>query len=353
MQSKCHAVCFKQLIIHMGDATFLFPVILLLLCSALFSGLTLGLFTLSKGHLRYKAELGDKTAERIYNVRKKGNLLLCTLILGNVTVNSILSVYIGTLTTSVAASFISTALIVIIGEILPQAIFARFAFKLASKTIPLAEFFIFIFYPVAKPLSIILDRLLGEKTPTVYTKKELEKFIEYQGGLKQSSIDNDEKKIMKGALSYSDKTAGEIMTPRAAIVAVPFEKDLSHENVDDIRESGHSRIPVYEGTLDNIVGILYVKDMVGHDLAGKSAGELARRSVIFVSPGKKLDDLLNDFKRTRNHLFVVADNDDGVVGIVTIEDVIEEIIGEEIVDEYDKFEDLQKIPLGRLEKKTI
>jgi metal transporter CNNM len=337
----------------MGDATFLFPVILLLLCSALFSGLTLGLFTLSKGHLRYKAELGDKTAERIYNVRKKGNLLLCTLILGNVTVNSILSVYIGTLTTSVAASFISTALIVIIGEILPQAIFARFAFKLASKTIPLAEFFIFIFYPVAKPLSIILDRLLGEKTPTVYTKKELEKFIEYQGGLKQSSIDNDEKKIMKGALSYSDKTAGEIMTPRAAIVAVPFEKDLSHENVDDIRESGHSRIPVYEGTLDNIVGILYVKDMVGHDLAGKSAGELARRSVIFVSPGKKLDDLLNDFKRTRNHLFVVADNDDGVVGIVTIEDVIEEIIGEEIVDEYDKFEDLQKIPLGRLEKKTI
>lgn len=335
----------------MGDATLLFPVTVLLSCSALFSGLTLGLFTLSKGHLRYKAELGDKMAERIYNVRKKGNLLLCTLILGNVTVNSMLSVYIGTLTTSVAASFISTALIVIIGEILPQAIFARYAFKLASKTIPLAEFFIFLFYPVAKPLSMFLDKLLGEKTPTIYTKKELEKFIEYQGGLQESAIDSDEKKIMKGALSYSDKTAKEIMTPRPAIVAVPFEKDLSHRNIDEIRECGHSRIPVYEGTPDNIVGILYVKDMVGHDLTGKSAGELARRSVIFVSPDKRLDDLLNDFKRTRNHLFVVADNKEGVAGIVTIEDVIEEIIGEEIVDEFDKFEDLGKIPAGKLETK--
>ncbi len=338
----------------MGDAAFLFPVAVLLFFSALFSGLTLGLFTLSKGHLRYKAELGDKTAERIYNVRKKGNLLLCTLILGNVTVNSILSVYIGTLTTSAAASLISTALIVMMGEVLPQAIFARFAFKLASKTIPLAEFFIFVFYPIAKPLSMFLDRLLGEKTPTVYTKKELEKFIEYQGGLKESSIDSDERKIMKGALSYSDKTAREIMTPRSTMVSVPFETDLSHENIDDIRECGHSRIPVYEGTPDSIVGILYVKDMVGHDLAGKSAGELARRSVIFVSPEKRLDDLLNDFKRTRNHLFVVADNEDGVVGIVTIEDVIEEIIGEEIADEFDKFEDLRKAPATaiKLEKKT-
>jgi metal transporter CNNM len=336
----------------MGDNLVFLSIVFLLTLSALFSGLTLGMFTLSKSHLRYKAELGDKTAAKIYNVRKNGNLLLCTLIIGNVTVNTILSVFMASLTSGVAASLITTALIVIFGEIFPQAIFAHYAMKLGGKFVSLVEIFIFIFYPIAKPLSMVLDKLLGEKIPTVYSKKELEKFIEYQGGLEESAIDSDEKKIMTGALSYSEKTAQEIMTPRVAMVSVAFEQELDHKNIDDLRECGHSRIPVYEGHSDNIVGILYVKDMIGHDLAGKTAGELARRSVIFVSPQKPLDDLLNDFKRTHNHLFVVADNADGVMGIVTIEDVIEEIIGEEIVDEFDKFEDMRKIPAGKLKERT-
>lgn len=327
----------------MGHYLVLLPVGFLLLLSALFSGLNLGLFTLSKNHLKYKAELGDKKAEKIYNIRKNGNLLLCTLLIGNVTVNSILSIFLGSLTTGVIASFVSIVLIVLIGEVFPQAIFAHHALKLASKFTWLVEIFIFIFYPLAKPLSMVLDKMLGEELPTVYSKKELEKLIEQQEGLQESMIDGDEKRIMKGALSFSEKTAEEIMTPRVAMVSVAFDEKLSHERIDTLRESGHSRIPVYRDHADNIIGILYVKDLIGHNLEGKTAGELARRSVIFVGPNKPLDDLLNDFKRTRNHLFVVADNADGVVGIVTIEDVIEEIIGAEIVDEFDKFEDLRKV----------
>lgn len=336
----------------MGDNLVFLPIGFLLLLSALFSGLNLGLFTLSKNHLKYKAELGDKKAARVYKVRKDGNLLLCTLLIGNVTVNSVLSIFLGSLTSGVVASLVSIALIVLVGEVFPQAIFAHHALKLASKFIWVVEAFIFIFYPLAKPLSMILDKMLGEELPTVYSKKELEQLIEHQGGLKDAMIDADEKRIMKGVLSYSEKTAGEIMTPREVMASVAFEEELSHKNIDILRESGHSRIPVYEGRPDNIVGILYVKDMVGHDLQGKRAGELARRSVIFVSPQKRLDDLLNDFKKTRNHLFVVADNMGGVLGIVTIEDVIEEIIGEEIIDEFDKFEDMRKIPVGRLEQEN-
>lgn len=334
----------------MGDNLVFLTIGFLLTLSALFSGLTLGIFTLSKSRLKYKAELGDKTAAKIYNVRKNGNLLLCTLLLGNVTVNTILSIFIGSLTSGATASLVATALIVIFGEIFPQAIFAHHAMKMSGKFVWLVEVFIFIFYPIAKPLSIVLDRLLGEKIPTVYSKKEIEKFIEHQGGLEESAIDSDEKKIMRGALSYSEKTAGEIMTPRKAIVSVAFEEELSHEKIDILRESGCSRIPIYENRPDNIVGVLYVKDMVGHDLKGTHAGDLARRSVVFVSPQKRLDDLLNDFKKTRNHLAIVADNVDGVVGLVTIEDVIEEIFGEEIVDEFDRFEDMQKISAGRLKK---
>lgn len=337
----------------MGDNIVFVPIAFLLILSALFSGLNLGFFTLHQTDLKRKAELGDKKAEKLYRIRKNGNLLLCTLLIGNVTVNSILSIFMGTLTTGVIASFVSICLIVLIGEIIPQALFAHYAMKLSARLTWLVDIFIFVFYPVAKPLSIILDKALGKELPTVYSKKELASIIEQQESAQENTIDLDEKRIMKGALSFSDKTAREVMTPRLAIVSVDFDKELTHENIDSLRESGHSRIPVYKDNPDNIVGILYAKDMIGHDLHGKRAGDLARSTVIFVSPQKRLDDLLNDFKRTRNHLFVVVDNFGGVMGLVTIEDVIEEIIGEEIVDEFDKYEDLQKIVMNQIAKRVV
>jgi len=337
----------------MGHFGVFLAVLILIVLSSLFSGLTLGLFTLNTDGLRRKAELGDKRAEKIFNVRKNGNLLLCTLLIGNVTVNSILSILLGSITSGVVASFVSISLIVVLGEIFPQAIFARNALDFGARFVWLVKIFVFIFYPIAKPLSMLLDRLLGEELPTVYSKKELAKIIDQQGGVKGGVIDADEKRIINGVLSYSEKTAGEIMTPRITMVSVDREKELTHEYIDFLRESGHSRIPVYKDSPDNIVGILYAKDLIGHDMKGRKVGDLARGSVIFVGPQKRLDDLLNDFKRTRNHLFVVADSFGSIMGIVTIEDVIEEIIGEEIVDEFDKFEDLQKQAMSRAKKRVV
>ncbi|MDD3006069.1 MAG: hemolysin family protein [Candidatus Pacebacteria bacterium] len=337
----------------MGHANVLLAVFLLIGLSSIFSGLTLGLFTLNKDDLRRKSELGDKRAGGIYDIRKNGNLLLCTLLIGNVTVNSILSILLGSITSGFIASFLAISLIVVFGEILPQAVFARHALRLGSKFIWVVKIFIFILYPVAKPLSMFLDRLLGEELPTVYSKKELAKIIDQQEELLESVIDADEKRIMKGVLSYSEKTAGEIMTPRTSMVAVDFAEEITQENIDALRDSGHSRIPVYRDNPDNIVGILYAKDLIGKKFAGKKAGDLARGNVIFVNPQKRLDDLLNDFKRTRNHLFIVADKFGSVMGIVTIEDVIEEIIGEEIVDEFDKYEDLQEIAISRIGERVV
>ncbi|MFA7170775.1 MAG: CNNM domain-containing protein [Candidatus Paceibacterota bacterium] len=337
----------------MGHANVLLLVFLLIGLSSIFSGLTLGLFTLNKDDLRRKSELGDKRAGEIYDIRKNGNLLLCTLLIGNVTVNSILSILLGSITSGFIASFAAIGLIVIFGEILPQAVFARHALRLGSKFIWIVKIFVFILYPVAKPLSNFLDRLLGEELPTIYSKKELAKIIDQQGGVEGGMIDADEERIIKGVLSYSEKTAGEIMTPRTAIVSIDFEENLVHSRIDALRESGHSRIPVFQENQDNIVGILYAKDLIGKNYVGKRAGDLARGNVIFVNPQKPLDDLLNDFKRTRNHLFVVADKFGSILGIVTIEDVIEEIIGEEIVDEFDKFEDLQEQAILKIDKRLI
>lgn len=328
-------------------------VIVLIAFSAIFSGLSLGFFSLNKEDLERKAHFGDERAKKIFDLRKKGNLLLSTLLIGNVTVNSTLSIFLGTLVPSVMAGFVATGMIVIFGEIVPQAVFSRYALNLGSRFVWLAKIFIIIFYPVAGPIAWALDKFLGEEMPTIYSKREIMKIVEDHGDSKDGDIDADEEKVIKGALSFSSKTVYDILTPRTAIFSLPFEQKLDDETMKKICEIGHSRVPVYKKDLDNIVGVLYLKDLLSHDYRDKKVGDVARENVIFVDSHKPLDDLLSAFKSTRNHMFIVLDKHCVVSGIVTIEDVLEEIIGAEIVDEYDKDDDLQKVARNKIAKKNL
>jgi metal transporter CNNM len=200
---------------------------------------------------------------------------------------------------------------------------------------------------------MILDKFLGSELPTIYSKKELVKIIEQHEDMPESRIDADEERIMKGALSFSDKKVKDIMSPRTEMVLLKHNKRLNKKNVSEISMTGHSRIPIYRKNHDDIIGILYAKDLIDTDLENKTAGDVARDSVIFVDPQRPLDDLLNDFKRTRNHLFIVLSEYGSVEGLVTIEDVIEEIIGDEIVDEFDRYDDLQKRAKKKAQKKKV
>ncbi|MDF1498034.1 MAG: hemolysin family protein [Patescibacteria group bacterium] len=328
-------------------------VIILLSLSAIFSGLTLGFFSLNKEDLERKAKIGNKDAQKVYALRKNGNLLLCTLLIGNVAVNSALSIFLGSVVSGVIAGIIATSLIVIFGEIVPQAVFSRHALKIGSKLAWLVRIFTYMFYPVSFPIAYALNKSLGEEMPTIYSKHELMKIIEDHEDSKDSDIDIDEEKIIKGALSYSNKTANDVLTPRTEIFAVPFDQKLTSKNIEKICKRGHSRIPVYKQNLDNIVGMLYVKDLISNNYKNKTVGNIARQNVIFVDSDKPLDDLLNAFKATKNHLFIVIDKHGVVCGIVTIEDVIEEIIGSEIVDEYDQHDDLQKVAKDKIKKRGL
>ncbi len=328
-------------------------VIVLIILSATFSGLTLGFFSLNKNDLKRKAKLGDRQARKIYQLRKNGNLLLTTLLVGNVAANATLSIFLGSIASGFTAGVIATGLIVIFGEIVPQATFSRYAMSLGSKLAWLVRVFRIILFPVCWPLSWLLDKLLGAEMPTVYSKHELIKLIEEHEDAEESAIDKDEERIIKGALSYSDKKVEDVMTPRTEMFALKHEENLSKNTINKIKNSGHSRIPVYREYRDEIVGVLYVKDLVGGKWDNKNALEAARKDVIYVDQNKNLDDLLNDFKKTRCHLFVALTEFGGVAGIVTIEDVLEEIIGVEIVDEYDKHADLQKIAKRKMRKKNL
>ena len=124
-------------------------IIILIIFSALFSGLTIGLLGLDKSELERKIKIGDKLALKIYTVRKNGNLLLVTLLLGNVLINSILSVYLGAMFPGVAAVTVSTMLIVVFGEILPQAVFYRYAMQVGVYFVPIVKFFQILFFPLA------------------------------------------------------------------------------------------------------------------------------------------------------------------------------------------------------------
>lgn len=316
--------------------------IALVLLSGLFSGLTLGLLSLNLSELKRKINLGDKNAEKIYPIRKKGNLLLCTLLLGNVAVNTALSIFLGSIASGIIAGITATALIVIFGEIIPQAFCSRYAILVGAKTIWLVKIFILILYPIAFPLSLVLNKMLGSELPTIWSKNELREIIKFHEDSKDSELDADEERIMLGALSYSSKTVKDIMTPRTIMFTLEINSALDHKTIQGIKRHGFTRIPVYQNQIDNIIGILNVKDILGLEPGVKTAEVYRQNNITYVPETKKLDELMNELLKSRNHLAFVKDEFGSLMGIVTLEDIIEEVLKVEIVDETDNVTDLRK-----------
>lgn len=319
----------------------LIVVIVLVLLSGLFSGLTLGLLGLEKDELKRKADLGDQRAQRIYQIRKDGNLLLTTLLIGNVAVNSALSIFLGSLTNGFLAGLIATSLIVIFGEITPQAVFNRYRLILGSFFVPFVKTVTFLIYPIAKPIASLLDKILGQELPTIYSKEELIKLIEYHEDHPASEIDSDEERILKGALSFSGKTVYQIMTPKNVVFMLSEDTVIDEKILSLIKEKSFSRIPVYSQEKDNLVGILYLKDLIGVNLP-KKVKEMMRTEVLFLKPETNLDFAFNQMLKEKVHLAFVVNEFGNFEGIITLEDILEEIILTEIVDEDDKVIDLRE-----------
>lgn len=321
--------------------TFIIVVVLVVL-SGLFSGLTLGLLSLDKTELERKIKLHDKRAKKIYSVRKRGNLLLCTLLLGNVAVNSALAIFLGGLATGVIAGLISTGLIVIFGEILPQAFISRHAMNVGAKTVWLVKIFIVILFPLCWPISRVLDKVLGEEMPTIWSRRELVEIVKLHEDSQHSPIDADEERILLGALSFSTKKVRDIMTPRSVVFSLASTTLLTPTLLRRIKQLGFTRIPVYKQKEDNVVGVLYAKTLIAAKEGRKVSDFYWRQGFLRVSPETKLDALLNRFIREKVHLAVVMNGYNEFVGIVTLEDILEEILDREIIDETDSVRNLRR-----------
>jgi metal transporter CNNM len=309
-------------------------VLICLFLGAAFSGLNIGLLTVRPTELKRKARHGDVIAERVYKYRKNGNYLIVCLLLGNVAVISILTLLLDSQAGGLIAGLLTTALITIFAEILPQALFSRKGYALSRYFFWLLDIVFVILYPIAKPLSIMLNRFFGEELPTIYSREEITHLVEEHAHTKGSTIDVDESRIVSGALAYSRVLAKDAMTKMADTETVALDDEVDASLLIKLKNSGHSRFPVFDSQLGHYVGILYIKDILGEDLP-QPVTRLYRDRIYDISDDSPLDTVLSRFIQTKSHLFLVLADDDIAVGIITLEDVIEEILNREIVDEFE------------------
>jgi metal transporter CNNM len=322
----------------------IFLSLLLLGFGAAFSGLNIGLMMVRPSELKRKAAHGDQVAAKLYRYRKNGTYLIVCVLLGNVAVISTLSLLLEHVAGGLAAGIITTLTVTIFAEIVPQTIFVRKGYKFSRYFFWLLDIIFVAFWPIAQPLTLLLDKLLGEELPTIFTREELTHLVDEHA--KEHShttgIDIDESRIVSGALQYSQVPAKDVMTPLIELEAVDSADEIDVALLSRLKRHGHSRFPVYDKEHDDYIGILYMKDILGEELP-VPVSHVYRDRIFDVAHDSPLDTVLSRFIQTKSHLFLVRDDsnhngpdsDDPVIGIITIEDVIEKILNREITDEFD------------------
>lgn len=345
--------------------------------SGLFSGLNLGLMGLDLNNLLIFKESDNWShkvcATKIEPLRRTGNWLLCTLLLGNVVVNSGLTILLAEKSSGLIGLALSTFLITLFGEILPQALCSRYALQIGAKTIWIVKILMGLMAIIAYPISICLDWILGEEITEPYTNKELQKFVDIQAQSKYSEIDGSTSKMVKSVLRSKNEIVNKYMTKWDDVEWLNSNDKLTVNILEKISKNGYSRIPVFD---DNMIykGLLYAKDLILFDLNQSNdtmtvkqiINKIKHKPQLILSTNDTLQNALKKFVETKNHLAFVRDdikNDetnkkiqildetkeeemeslcidkegksDKYIGIITLEDVTEHILDEEFEDEYD------------------
>ena len=293
-------------------------------------------------------EKGNKLAKRAYDIAKDYEFSIASILFGNSLVNIVASSLITVIGInwnqewgSTVVTILFTIFIIIFAEFLPKSISKRYSYRLSLIYVYPATFFKYLFAVIVWPIAKIFHlfgRLFRKKSKEedIITEDELNEMvdeIEESGGLEE-----EEAEIVRNAIDIHDIEAHEIMTPRVDVFAI--DKD---EDINDIIKEGeifkHSRVPVYENTIDNIVGILPVKSLAKALFDEEEIKDIMPLTYepLFIPRNRQLLDLLDEFKTSKIHIAVVIDEYGGVEGIVTMEDILEEIVGD-IFDETDDYE---------------
>ena len=325
--------------------TYIIVIAVCLIMSAYFSATETAFSTFNRIRVKNLAEKGNKKAALAIKLSEKYDSLISTILIGNNIVN-ILASAIATLLfakiitnnadlAATVSTAVLTVLVLIFGEITPKTLAKNSPETFVMFSAPLIR----VIYIVLTPFNFIFSlwqklftKLFKSKDDQGMTEEELISIIEEAE--EEGDIDKEESDLIKSAIEFGDLEVGDIFTPRIDLTALPI--DSTKEVIaKTFTESGYSRIPMYEGDIDNIVGILYYKDFYFKAYNTNVTVESILKPVIYVAINQQVNDLMRDLQEKQLHLAIVTDEFGSTAGIVTLEDILEEIVGE-IWDEHDE-----------------
>ncbi|KAJ6680813.1 DOMAIN-CONTAINING PROTEIN putative EXPRESSED-RELATED [Salix purpurea] len=298
----CSSQFMLYMVIIVGLVTF----------AGLMAGLTLGLMSLGLVDLEVLIKSGrpqDRIhAAKILPVVKNQHLLLCTLLIGNSLAMEALPIFLDKLVPPWAAILVSVTLILMFGEILPQAVCTRYGLTVGATLAPLVRALLLLFFPISYPISKVLDWMLGKGHAVLLRRAELKTFVNFHGNEagRGGDLTHDETTIITGALELTEKTAKDAMTPISKAFSLDLDATLNLETLNAIMTMGHSRVPVYAGKPTNIIGLFLVKNLLAVD--PEDAVPLKKmiiRKIPRVSEDLPLYDILNEFQKGHSHIAVV------------------------------------------------
>ncbi len=329
------------------EGYYYYTIALLLFASAFFSGCETAFFSLSKIHIKKLEKSNNAASKRIFRLLSKTRQLLITILIGNTIVN-ILSTSIATLIAIKIASYfpeyknliltaeiiIMTVLLLVFGEITPKILaFSRPVLFSKWTSLPI-EIFKFILFPFVilfdRLISLITKKKDGSSTiNSSITSEDFQNFIKSKS--QNHPLEENEKRIIDSIFRFSSTQVKDIIVPRVDIVGVEVSESIDKAK-KVITDSGYSRIPVYHKIIDDIVGVLYAKDLLLNP--SKTSISSIMRKPFYITENMKIQHLLNQFKTKKIQIAIVVDEYGGTSGLVSLEDILEQLVGE-IMDEYD------------------
>ena len=322
--------------------TFIFAVVLALL-SLLLISLQKTYTHLPRPELKRRAQAGDEFAALLYRVAGYGQSLqvLLWLLIGFSTAGFFV----------LAARALPAWLALIVSLVLvwfgfvwlPNTRVTKLGSGLARLATPVLSWLLNWLHPLLNRIGSFTRKHHHIVVHTgLYQKEDLLKLLDKQHSQVDSRITDDELTIAKNALTFGDKLVRDVMTPRRVAKMVAASDTIGPVLMDELHADGHSRFPVYQDKTDNIIGTLYLRDLVAAKAGGR-VSDLMAKKVNYVQEEGSLDHVLQAFLKTKHHLFVVVNSFEEVVGIITIEDVLEQILGKPIMDEFDKYDDMRAV----------
>ncbi len=328
----------------MNNTTSIIIMLFCLILSAYFSATETAFSSLNKTKLKTMAEKGDKKAAKTFEVSEKYDKLLSTILIGNNIVNIALAslatlFFVNVLKDqdigATVSTIVTTIAVLIFGEITPKGIAKDMPERFAIFSTPLLRLLMLLFAPLNFIFSMwkrLVSRFIKSDEENKMSQDELLMFVEEVQ--QEGSIDEEEGELLRNAIEFGERTAEDVLTHRVDIEAVPIDTDKM-EVAKMFTQTRFSRLPVYEESIDNIIGVIHQKDLYEDGrITDKPLKEIISEPA-FIQRSGKIDDLLKQLQISKSHMAVVLDEYGGTYGIVTMEDILEELVGD-IWDEHDE-----------------